>query len=286
MGSFKQRLRRVVETKRERIRFTGNYKSWEEAAKYSTGYGAPEILHKTRAALLKVKAGKAAFERDSVPFDTMQYGFSLLAGLLRAATANHGRLSVLDYGGSLGGTYFQCRAFLSVIAELRWSVVDQPAQVTCGKSDFANDELRFYRTIPECLREQKPNVLLLSGVLQCLPEPYVFLENALREMIPYVIVERTAFNRNGSDRLVIEHVPAWIYEASYPTWFLSESSFRKVFADNYDLICEYVGTEDPVGHRENVVFKGFQFQRRTDQSSSGSAAHNSSREDRRLSESK
>src|SRR5436305_14010450 len=106
--------------KRDSVRFSGNYKSWEEAERDSTGYAAPEILQKTRAALLKVKAGEAAFERDSVIFDTMQYNFSLLAGLLRAAAANHGRLSVLDFGGSLGSTYFQQRSFLCDVTDLHW----------------------------------------------------------------------------------------------------------------------------------------------------------------------
>jgi putative methyltransferase (TIGR04325 family) len=242
------------------IRFTGNYKSWADAERESTGYASPKILEKTRAALLKVKKGEAAFERDSVTFDTMQHEFSLLAGLSRAAAADAGRLSVLDFGGSLGSAYFQCRRFLSGMKELRWSVVDQPAQVDCGNADFANEELRFYQTIEDCLRDQRPNVLLLSGVIQYLPEPYVFLESALRKQIPYIIVERTAFTRSGCDRLTVQHVPAWIYDASYPAWFLSEPSFRKILADRYELICEYVDDEDLHPEGEEAVFKGFQFQ--------------------------
>ena len=59
----------------EPVRFTGDYKSWEEAEKASTGYTAPEILTKTRDALLKVKAGGAAFERDSITFEEMHHNF-------------------------------------------------------------------------------------------------------------------------------------------------------------------------------------------------------------------
>jgi len=42
-------LRRARQT--APIQFTRNYGSWEDAAKDSTGYAAPEILAKTRAAL-------------------------------------------------------------------------------------------------------------------------------------------------------------------------------------------------------------------------------------------
>ncbi len=253
-------LRQAFGGKAKSVRFTGNYKSWKEAEKESTSYAAPEILEKTRAALLKVKAGEAAFERDSATFDVMQHKFPLLAGLLRTAAAERGRLSVLDFGGSLGGTYFQCRKFLSILKDLRWCVVDQPAHVACGEADFANEQLRFYRTVEECLRAERPNVLLLSSVIQYLPEPYLFLKNMLEEKIPYVIIERTTFTRSGIARLTVQHVPAWLYNASYPAWFLSEPSFRKIFANRYELACEYAAEEELHPEGEKAVSKGFQFE--------------------------
>jgi putative methyltransferase (TIGR04325 family) len=246
--------------KRERIRFIGDFKSWSEAEKESTGYASTEILQKTRAALLKVKSGHAAFERDSMTFDVMQYEFPLLAGLLRAAVTNQGGLSVLDFGGSLGTTYFQSRKFLSAANALRWSVVDQPAHVACGNADFANNELHFYETISDCLREEQPNVLLLASVLQYLPEPYASLKTLLKERIPYVIVERTAFNCDGRDRLTVQCVPACLYNASYPAWFLSEETFKGVFANSYELICEYTANDKHNPEGGKSIFKGFQFQ--------------------------
>lgn len=251
---------RIFGKESEAIRFTGDFQSWEEAEKASTGYSTPEILEKTRAALLKVKTGEAAFERDSVTFDVMQFDFPLLAGLLRAAMAFGGRLSVLDFGGALGSSYFHCRGFLSVVNDLRWSVVDQPPQVACGRQDFASDELKFYETIADCLREEQPNVLLLSGVLQYLPEPYEFLASLLGESIPCVIVERIAFDCSGRDRLTVQHVPPQIYRASYPAWFLSEIAFRKVFTKRYELICEYEGPDNLHPEHGRAIFKGFQYQ--------------------------
>ena len=105
-------VRRVpTESQPDRLRFSGDFASWEEAAHASPGYAAPVILEKTRAALLRVKNGDAAYERDSVTFATIDYEFPLLACLLRAATEHDNRLSVLDFGGSLGSTYFQCLVF-------------------------------------------------------------------------------------------------------------------------------------------------------------------------------
>jgi putative methyltransferase (TIGR04325 family) len=254
------RFLRIVAPKDGSISFTGDYKSWEDAQKHSTGYSAPEILEKTRAALLKVKAGEAEFERDSVAFNQVQHEFPLLAGLLRAATAANGRLSVLDFGGSLGSTYFQSRKFLSTVKDLRWSVVDQPTQVACGQKDFTNEQLQFYATVADCLSEQQPNVLLLSNVLQYLPKPYQFLQEIVGRKIPYVIVERIPFSRSGRDRLTVQHVPASIYKASYPAWFLSEPTFRAILEEKYDLVCDYPAGEAFELGDSDVVFKGFQYQ--------------------------
>src|SRR5712691_6915719 len=94
-----------------RIIFSGTYESWEAALRDSTGYDAPAIVEKTREALLKVKNGSAAFERDSVLFEKPDYPFPIIAATLKQALASDGRLSVLDFGGSLGSSYFQCRSF-------------------------------------------------------------------------------------------------------------------------------------------------------------------------------
>ncbi len=114
--------------------------------------------------------------------------------LIRYRSVDGNRLSVLDFGGSLGTTYFQCRDFLSAAGPFRWSIVEQPEHVKCGREEFADGRLQFYTSIAECLTHEQPNVLLLSGVIQCLPEPYEFLADVLERRFPHVIVDRTAFS--------------------------------------------------------------------------------------------
>jgi len=239
------------------IGFFGDYPTWESALADSDGYGAPVILERTRASLLQIKNGAAVHERDSVLFPTVQHNFALLAGLLQAVTNQE--LSVLDFGGSLGSLYYQCRSFLSHLKSLRWSIVEQPAYVNCGRQEFADEQLRFYSSIEECLRHESPQVLLLSGVVQCLSDPYAFLGSVLRHGIPHVIVDRTAFLTRDADRLTVERVPAWIYPASYPSWFLSESRFLGQFRPYYHLLADFpaLDTNQPEG--ESAYYKGFLF---------------------------
>ena len=91
-------LRRVVGG-RKRLSFEGNYSSWQAALDAAGGYDKPDILERVRSAALNVRDGNAVFERDSVCFYNEEYRWSTLAGLLRIAAENGGRLRVLDFGG-------------------------------------------------------------------------------------------------------------------------------------------------------------------------------------------
>ena len=216
--------------------WSGDYATWEEAKIHCTGYEAANILEKCKIALLKVKKGEAVYERDSVLFDQLQYSWGLLAGLQKAAIENDGKLSVLDFGGSLGSSYFQNKDFLNN-QEIIWSIVEQEHFVNCGKENFEDKNLKFYHTIEECIEKQRPNVLLLSGVLQYLEQPNEWISKFNNLNISYIIIDRTAFLDSGNDFLTIQNVPESIYKASYPTWVFNKSSFMQRFK-NYNLIAE------------------------------------------------
>ena len=247
---------------RQSIAFTGDYASWDEATRNSTGYDARVILEKTCAALLKVKNGEATYERDSVLFDKIQHPFPALAGLLRTAQAHNGRLCIVDFGGALGSSYFQCRDFLRVVPQIEWLVVEQPAHVACGRKHFESRQLRFYNTIEECMQGHQPNVLLLSSVLQYLPTPYEILQNLLSHRISHVVIDRTAFLKSDRERLTVQSVPDLIFKANIPAWFFSETRFMaSIKSADYSLVADFVATDDLSPEGEKAYFKGFIYER-------------------------
>ena len=251
-------LNRPVAQGSQDVTFTGDYASWADAEAQCTGYSAPVILERTRASLLKVKRGEAVFERDSVIFDKPQYSFPVLTGLLRAALIDGGRLSVADFGGSLGSSYFQFRKFLRGATSLEWCVIEQAAHVRCGREHFEDEELRFFETMEDCVARHRSNVLLLSGVLQCLPDPYAALAGLLAHRVPHVIIDRQAFLVTNRERLTVETVPEWIYPATYPAWFLSETRFvAALAAAGYSLVTDFAGADDVSPSGERAYFKGF-----------------------------
>jgi len=242
------------------VRFEGDFASWSEAAAVCSGYEEPAILDKTRAAIAAVRDGKAAYERDSVLFDHPERPYPLIACLLATALADGGRLSVLDFGGSLGSSYFQCRPLLENVSHLHWTVVEQPHYVAVGRRDFTSDELSFHNTPEEAHRAVSPNLLLLSGVLAYLPAPRQTLNELLRLRISSVVVDRTAFLKSDRDRLTMQIVPSGIYPASYPAWFLGERRFVAAFQDHgYEHAEAWQGSDHYRLDGDECVFKGFLF---------------------------
>ncbi|MGF1461461.1 MAG: methyltransferase, TIGR04325 family [Leptolyngbyaceae cyanobacterium] len=242
---------------KQKYGFFGDFPTWQEACAASSGYDQTAIFEKVKAASLAVQRGEAVYERDSVIFGQVQYSFPILAGLLQTALKYDGRLSVLDFGGALGSSYYQCRDVLSVLHSLQWSIVEQPHFVECGQSHFEDESLKFYFSIDECLQEKSPHLLLLSSVVQYLESPYNFLEKIIDYKIEQIIFDRTAFSRGGRDRLTIQKVPPDIYPASYPAWFLSETKFLSILLEKYELIFDFESMD-----KANLpsIFKGFYLQ--------------------------
>lgn len=219
--------------------FFGNFSTWKDAVKVSTGYSSNEIIKKVKESLLKVKAGEAIYERDSFLFDKIHYSWPLLAGLLWIASQRGNRLNLIDFGGSLGSSYFQNRKFLMHLKELKWNIIEQEKMVECGKKYFETDCLKFYFNIDDCIEEQNPDLILLSSVIQYIEKPYDLLNKIINYGLEFIIFDRTAFIKGNNDRLTVQKVPPIIYKASYPAWFFSEIKFLKYFEEKYELVEEF-----------------------------------------------
>ena len=236
----------------------GNYKTWEEAENVCTGYDAIEIIHKVRDSTLKVKNGEAIYERDSVIFDEIQYSWPLLAGLMFASTIHGRALKVLDFGGSLGTTYFQNKKFLDKLQDVSWNIVEQKHFVDIGKTDFEDKKLKFYYDIESCIKQQNPNVLLLLGVLPYIKKPYQLLDKLLKNNFEIILIDRTFFSKT-KQKIKLQVVPPKIYRASYPCWFLDELEFTDYFR-KYDY--EIIEIFESIGKSKEYISKGIIMQKK------------------------
>jgi putative methyltransferase (TIGR04325 family) len=239
--------------------YWGDYKTWEKARKTCDGYDSDLILNKVKDALLKVKNGAAVYERDSVLFDKVQYSWPLLAGLLWIASRESNRLNLIDFGGSLGSSYFQNRKLLAHLHELKWNVVEQNKFVECGKRYFEDEHLKFYYNVDDCLKEQHADTILLSSVIQYLEKPYGMLQEIVERKFKYIVFDRTPFLEQGEDKIMVHVVSPDIYKATIPTWLLNMNKFMTFFADKFELIADFDNFSQAVNNQVTINWKGFIF---------------------------
>lgn len=232
----------------------GDYTTWEEAKNTSTGYESNEILQKVKESLLKVKNGEAVYERDSVLFDEIHYSWPLLSGLMLVAAKSNSSLRVLDFGGSLGSTYYQNKKFLDYLDNVTWSVVEQKHFVDIGKKEFGDTRLKFFCDIASCIEDEKPNVLVLASVLQYIEKPYILLDEILKHNFDFILIDRTPFSHQYRDIIKLQTVPPAIYQASYPSWFFDEKYFSEYFTSKKYTLLEIFDTVNENG--SNYTLKG------------------------------
>jgi len=233
----------------------GNYSDWELARKKCSGYDSKEILEKVKKSSLRVKEGLAAFERDSIAFKDPEYNYSLLTAIMWIAVMNHGKLKILDFGGSLGSTYFQHKLFFDSLPHLQWYIVEQPDFIIEGQKNFSDERLMFSCSIDDCIKENNIDIILLSSVLPYIEKPYELLESIKALRFEYILFDKMPLI-HGSDKITVQKVNPAIYKASYPCWFFNSTRFLDFMKKDYDLIFEFNNSD-----RANIQseFKGFLF---------------------------
>jgi len=232
---------------RRTIRLTGHYASWADAVADSDGYDDPRILERVAAAARAVRDGHAAYDQDGVTFTESSPDWPLTTILLAAAVKSGGKLSVLDFGGSLGNTRRRAKPLLEGLPETRWAVVEQPSLVDIGRREFQDEQLAFFDSPTEAVAKSACNVLLLGSVLQYLPTPWQTLHDLLG-LAPWqaVVVHRTpAWNR--PERLAVQETPKCIYgvPVCYPSWVFNAGDLHAALSP-FGRLISLPAEEQPV----------------------------------------
>jgi putative methyltransferase (TIGR04325 family) len=240
--------------------YFGPYPDWESAQRRSSGYDAKQILEKVSDSLMQVKTGAAAYERDSVLFDRVEQSWPLLSCLLYVASCTDRELKLIDFGGSLGSSYFQNRSWLNALSTVSWAVVEQPNFVRRGRELFADRQLVFFDSI-ESASDTHSSTILLSSSIQYLAKPYDLIREIIDKKFRYIIIDRTGFT-SEPDFVTLQKVPPQIYVASYPCWFFNESRFLELLSPYYNKLAEWPALGGHYDrHGISADFKGFLFER-------------------------
>lgn len=241
--------------------WSGDFASWAEAASLCS-FDRPEFLAKVFAAAEAVLGGTAVHMRDGATFDEIEYSWPLLAGLLYAAARSGGNLTVLDFGGSLGTTYLQNRRFLDRMPGIEWHVVERDVYCDFAEQRIRHPRLHFHRSIEaSAAAGVKPDAVLLSAVLQVLPDPWAVLSSIRGLPARHVIIDRCPIHLEHRDRLTVFRAPVAIVDnMTRPMWFLHEDRLLAALAPEFELVERFSGFEGA----SNVPsrFKGYILERR------------------------
>lgn len=228
--------------RRERMtRYEGPFASWEQAAERCEGYDSSAVLEATRRAVSRHLRGEGFYETDSVLVEKPEYSYFMLACVLRVLAESAGTAQIVDFGGALGSSYYQLRSFLGGEPDCVWHVVEQEAHVRCGRAEFESEFLKFHYGIEACLEglDEPPALLILSGVLHFLPDPYAVLSTLCEHGFPRILIDRTPLSETPAETVYSYTVPTEIYSASYPFWILSRDRLLGAFEPEYELIAQH-----------------------------------------------
>lgn len=244
------------------IRLRGPFTSWAKARKQSTGYDSEEVISAVVSAAQSAQGLEGVFEKDAVLVGPERRSWPLTASLLFASTVLDHKFRVIDFGGSLGSTYFHNCDFLEG-TELEWVVIEQREFVEVGRRYFENERLVFFDDINHGIDTSLPLVALLSSSLQYVENPSVVLRNLLDLKPEFVILDRTPFHEGGDDILMVQDVSPKIYKASYPVWILSKSKLMSSMAEDYELVTIFDSPEGTVFTKNvDATFQGLIFRSR------------------------
>lgn len=239
----------------------GRYSQWSEAEKLCNGYDSQNIIEKCFDAIKEVASGRAVYERDSVLFDKKEFSLGIVSSLFLAASQSDNHLSVLDFGGSFGTTYFQNKNFLSYFKSCNWTIVEQKKIYELGKKNFENNQLNFVETIEESLKTKSTNLIIISSSLQYISNPYEILNQMNNSKCQFIVFDRIPFSKY-ENFITVQTVPPDIYEATYPCWIFNIDWLINSL-NNYKLILEFPSYCDPdqvINNDILINWKGLTFE--------------------------
>ena len=232
---------------------------WPVFASYAEALRSCQGLGYGEERLTEVVFKKTLNQRDHLqsapPVSNLSSTLTLFA--LGLALRSPGPIRVLDFGGACGNHYFQMRhLFPNARVTFRWHVVETPPMVRRAV-ELENAELKFFDSLSKAAAEiGRIDVLLASGVLQCVPDPYQCLEDLLacggrylvlarlgctRKTEPLIIVHETRLSDNGPGPM-----PAGLAEGTcrFPYTFPSYTLVESLLISRYNILLQ---TQDNTG---------------------------------------
>jgi putative methyltransferase (TIGR04325 family) len=218
-----------------------------DAKSASNGYSENSILEKISYGTRRMLSDNSGWVRDGFLFREVQINYEILSILALQASESHS-VRVIDFGGGLGTTFFQNRKILERFGiEVCWNIIEQPHFVKEGKKILDSiTNLHFFETLEESAIGSR-DLVVFSGVLEYLENPYSFLEKTVGlEVKPRgVLIDRSPIDLFNSEKFAVQSVDDSIHKAKLPLQILSQERIVEILSADYELVTEWVSATQP-----------------------------------------
>src|SRR5207244_1758650 len=112
--------------------------------------------------------------------------------------------------------------------------------------------------IDDSVREGRPNVIILSSVLQYLETPLQVLESAMATEAGSIVIDRTPFLDSKDNTIAAQRAPRGMGRWSVPVWLFSRDRLLAPVSRRYKILAEYDAIDGATSYGfRRVEFKGF-----------------------------
>ena len=215
--------------------FKGPFDTWKDALTNSEGYHSSKIIDKLFISAMKVKNKKFAYERDTVLFSQPSYNWMLLYNIFKYFN-NYQNFNLIDFGGSLGSTYFQHKFFFNSFKTMKWNIIEQSKISKIGNRFFRDKNLKFFNNLEPVIKKDKSKFIILDNVLQYIENPSYIIDILSKHKGITIIIDNIFFTEKNKDIIIVQKTPKRIYEATYPLRIFSKSKFLKKIGQHFKII--------------------------------------------------
>lgn len=251
---FFQRFKVQDKPKADKYGWFGSFTSWADAKNESVGYDNDPII----VSLVKKLTIKRRLEFEennrSIDDSTLRL-LSCLNHVINCTSDEYKRFQVLDFGGALGQHFFLLRNFINHPSVL-WNVCETEPMVSEGRKSFQAEELKFVNSLDAI--EHQIDLVLLSGVLQCIENPIQILEEIIELKPRYLIVDRFPIVPHfDQDKICVQHVN-YGEDTSYPSRFFA-NYWEALLLGKFELLYDWFTHDGHTFDDRSFNFKGYFF---------------------------
>ena len=223
-------------------RFTGFRKveSWESAVRKSSGYESVNVVEPIVAAARQLQSNSQTTFVSNPRYQQIAAG--MLFSISQERFSNGEPIRVLDVGGAGADYFYQFQEFAPHI-NFDWTVLETPALAEAMSNEFGRNltNLRWLDSIEHT--DAIYDVVLCSGVLQCVEKPFELLESLVKKS-KFLIINRIPLVESPEHFFAVQNIITNGKRASYPVHFFGEKTFLAELSQHGDVEMKWLVIED------------------------------------------